>query len=154
MNFAPIDYRTAFGPNCPPPPGLTCDGCRKNLPYGETVCWSDASKDLDFCEQCIHDGQDDDPDANLVKTTVKERCQPRLDREVGMMLLSQMFQGPPPNVTRSDEPSISYEMRDQEGGSLGTFEAFGPPSGELLSAVMQRYGAVGMERQEPNDSRE
>tara|TARA_X000001036_G_scaffold11660_2_gene10175 strand:+ start:2976 stop:3419 length:444 start_codon:yes stop_codon:yes gene_type:complete len=147
MNAAPIDFRTVFGPGRTPP-GLTCDGCRKELPYGETVCHSDPEKDTDFCEECFSGDLSMCYKLDLTKTTVMARCAPMAEMVLGTALLSQIFHGPPPNVT------ASYEMRDQEGESLGTFEAFGPPSGELLSAVMRKCGAVGVERQEPKDSQE
>ena len=162
MIAAPIDFRTIFGPNGPPPPGLNCDGrnrdggkCCNPLPYGETVCWSDPTLNLDYCEECIRNGQDDEPGANLIKTTVMERCAPIAETVYAQVLLSRMADA----AAASTTPTASYEIMDANGEMCAHFVPVAPPSGEILSTILNSTeGAVRIERieriepEDPKDS--
>ena len=140
MNASPLLDLRLLGPNPYKLPNLNCDGCNKKLPYGETICWSDASKDKDFCEECIHHGQDDDPELNLIKTTVMERIAPIADKMLSEILIS--------NFQKS--PSSTYELWDKDGESCGIVETVGTPSCEFINRVMKNSNATRMERSETN----
>jgi len=129
-----FDFRTL----CPPgtsPPGLNCDGCRSKVPYGESVVYSDASKDTDYCMSCYDALSDKE---GLVKTTCMERCAPMAERIYGRLLLEKtgVMEGTPP-VRRT------YAARSTAGSAgIGTLEVFEGAPPDFLAHFMREHPEI------------
>jgi hypothetical protein len=129
-----FDFRTV----CPPgttPPGLNCDACRSKVPYGESVVYSDASNDTDYCASCYYSLPDKE---DLVKTTCMERCAPMAERIYGRLLLEKtgVVEGPPP-VRRT------YAARPLAGSAgVGVLEVFEGAPPDFLAHFMREHPEI------------